>query len=215
MKGDALASGARSASFAVAPNLKFNEEEMRQDLAKLPASAFKAKYLIAQAEYELLTSGTDEHVNDFAEQMKRQAEFYERGLASDAKQADSLKRECFLTPFTPQGFVGRVIVDRDEPATPKGERGRLLIPRALRKEKTMLPTTGHVIKETIEPRPNFEGRLEQLTLIGKRILFSPMSGTAICFTGYPTWIELELSEIMAIVNKEDAQIQEETLEPMV
>jgi hypothetical protein len=144
--------------------------------------------------------------------MKRQAEFYERGLAADAKQADSLKRECFITPFVPLGLVGRVIVDRDEPASPRGERGRLLIPRALRKEKTMLPTTGHIIKAVIyDPQGNNVGD----GYIGWRVLFSPMSGTPICFNGYPTWIQLELAEILGVVNKEDVQIQEETLEPMV
>jgi hypothetical protein len=212
MKGDALASGQRSATFAVAPKIKFDEAEMRLDLTRLPASAFKAKYLIAQTEYDLLTSGDGVAVNDFAEQMKRQAEFYERGLAADAKQADSLKRECFLTPFVPLGLMGRVIVDRDEPATPRGERGRLLIPKALRKEKTMLPTTGHIIKAVVFDQNGINVSDEYL---GKRILFSPMSGTAICFTGYPTWIELELSEILAVVNKEDAQVIEETLEPLV
>ena len=212
MEGDKLARGARSATFAVAPNFKFDEAQMRSDLTRLPASAFMSKYMIAQAEYDLLTQGDGESVNDFAEEMKRQAEFYERGLAADAKQADSLKRECFITPFVPLGLTGRVIVDRDEPASPRGERGRLLIPRALRKEKTMLPTTGHIIKAVIyDPEGHDIGK----TYVGARVLFSPMSGTPICFNGYPTWIQLELAEVMAIVNKEDAQIQEETLEPMV
>jgi len=216
MKGDALASGQRSATFAVAPQLKFNEGQMRDDLTKLPAEAFMLKYMITQREYDLINHGDEEKVNAFAEDMKAKAEFYERGLSADEAQAASLQRDCFLTPFTTQGYIGRVIVDRDEPATPKGERGRLLIPKALRKEKTLLPTTGHVIKETIEPRFNdLTGKWEQLTLLGKRILFSPMSGTAICFKNYPVWTQLELSEILAIVNKEDAEITEEILEPMV
>lgn len=218
MRGDALASGQKSAQFSVAPGLKFDEEEMRRDLVLLPAKKFQEKYLIAQLEYDMLThpESGEAVVNDWAIQMKRQAEFYQRGLDTDQQQADSLQRECFLTPFTSQGFIGKVIVDRDEPATPKGAKGRLLIPRSLRKEKTLLPTTGHVIKETIEPRVNPQtGNWEQLSLLGKRILFSPMSGTGICFKKYPVWIQLELSEIMAIVNREDVQIQEEELEPMV
>jgi len=212
MKGDRLASGARSATF-VGPSIRFDEGVMRDDLHKLPAQAFILKYMITQREYDLLSSSDgEERVNAFAEEMKRQAEFYERGLAADAKQADSLKRECFITPFVPLGLTGRVIVDRDEPASPRGERGRLLIPRALRKEKTMLPTTGHIIKAVIyDPEGHDIGK----TYVGARVLFSPMSGTPICFNGYPTWIQLELAEVMAIVNKEDAQIQEETLEPMV
>jgi hypothetical protein len=76
----------------------------------------------------------------------------------------------------------------------------------------MLPTTGHIIKAVI-----VDGNGQNIgdDYIGMRVLFSPMSGTAICFKGYPTWVELELAEIMAIVNKEDAQVIEETLEPMV
>jgi len=211
MKGDRLASGARSATF-VGPNMKFDEGVMRDDLRKLPSVAFILKYMITQREYDLLINSGEERVNAFAEEMKHQAEFYERGLASDQQQADSLRRECFLTPFVPLGLIGRVIVDRDEPASPKGERGRLLIPRALRKEKTMLPTTGHIIKAVIYD-PN--GVDISSDYIGMRVLFSPMSGTAICFKNYPTWIQLELSEILSVVNKEDVEIQEETLEPMV
>lgn len=212
-RGDALASGARSASFTVAPGFKFDEKEMRRDLTLLPASKFKEKYMIAQAEYDLLTSSDgNEAVNDFAEQMKRQAEFYERGLALDHKQADSLKRECFLEPFVGFGLTGRVIVDRDEPATPKGDKGRLLIPRSMRKDKTLLPTTGHIIKATIYDQL---GGLVGDSFLGKRVMFGQMSGTPICFNGYPTWIQLELSEILAWVHKEDVEMQDVELDPMV
>lgn len=214
MEGDRLARGARSATFAVAPGLKFNEEEMRRDLTLLPASKFKEKYLIAQAEYDMLTTDNVEGetaVNDFAEQMKRQAEFYERGLATDAEQDASLKRECFLIPCVLPGYTGRVIVDRDG-TSQKGARGVVLIPRSMRKEKTLLPTTGHIIKAVVyDP----EGKRADSEFVGRRILFSPMSGTAICFKNYPTWMQLELSEILAWVNKEDAQVEEQTLEPMV
>lgn len=212
MQGDKLASGAKSASFAVAPNMKFDEAKMRIDLRMMPSEAFILKYMITQREYDLIKAGDEENVNAFAEQMKRQAEFYERGLAADQKQADTLKRDCFLIPFVMLGCTGRVIVDRDEPASPKGERGRLLIPRSMRKEKTMLPTTGHIIKAVV-----FDASGANISddFIGKRVLFSPMSGTPIMFNGYPTWIQLELSEILDWVVKEDAQVIEETLEPMV
>jgi len=212
MKGDALASGQRSATFAVAPQLKFNEGQMRDDLTKLPAEAFMLKYMITQREYDLINHGDEEKVNAFAEDMKAKAEFYERSLAGDQKQADSLKRECFLTPFVPLGLTGRVIVDRDEPATPGGERGRLLIPKSMRKEKTLLPTTGHIIKAVVYDQNGVDVHSD---FLGKRILFGQMSGTPICFSGYPIWIQLELSEILAVVNIKDAEVIEETLEPMI
>jgi hypothetical protein len=212
MIGDKLASGARSATFTVAPGFKYDEAQMRKDLRDLPKQKFQEKYLIADAEYDLLNSGSDEHINSFAEQMKRQAEFYERGLQTDKQQADSLRRECFLTPFVAVGLIGRVIVDRDEPATPKGQKGRLLIPRSLRKEKTLLPTTGHIIKAVVI---NDRGEDISQDFLGKRILFGQMSGTPICFKMYPTWIQLELAEILAWVNKEDVEVLEVELEPMV
>ena len=213
MKGDALASGQRSATFTVAPGFKYDEVQMRKDLRDLPKTKFQEKYLIADAEYDLLNSGSDEHINSFAEQMKRQAEFYERGLATDQQQADSLRRECFITPFVAGAAFGRVIVDRDEPATPKGAKGRLLIPRAMRKEKTLLPTTGHIIKACVYE--GADGVDISKSFLGRRILFGQMSGTPICFKQYPTWILLEITEILGWVDKEDAEVIEETLEPMV
>lgn len=213
MRGDALASGQRSAVFSVAPNFKFNEEEMRKDLGLLPSQSFINKYMITQLEYDLLCgASSEEAVNSFAEEMKRQAEFYERGLQTDQAQAATLRRECFITPFVSLDLIGRVIVDRDEPATPKGARGRLLIPRAMRKEKTLLPTTGHIIKAEVF---DSKGTDVKEHFLGKRILFGQMSGTPICFKQYPTWILLEISEILGWVDKEDVEVIEETLEPMV
>lgn len=212
LEGDKLASGAPRATF-LGPMLKFNEVQMRADFAVLPSAAFQEKYLITQREYDLL-SGGEEAVNSFAEQMKRQAEFYNRGLETDARLAASLNRDCFLQPFDLhlRGFVGRVITDRDEPATPRGERGRLLIPRSLRKEKTLLPTTGRIIKAVIfDP----SGQDVSDSYIGRRILFQQMSGSAICFNSYPTWTLLELAEILCWVMNDAATVTEETLEPMV
>lgn len=208
MKGDFLASGGHSATFAVAPNLKFDEAQMRSDLSILPKQSFITKYMITEREYDLINHGDEEKVNDFAEQMRRQGEFYSRGLQTDAQQAESLNRDCFITPYIAMS-AGRVIVDRDEPDSPKGERGRLLIPKALRKEKTLLPTTGHVIRATTAD-PN-----EAVHLFGKRILFGSFSGTAICFKNYPTWILLDVSEILAIIDKEDIDLRDQELEPMV
>lgn len=210
MRGDALASGQRSAVFT-GPKLKFTEGQMRDDLISLTMNAFIDKYMVTTREYNMLLNATDDKKSAFAEEMQQRAEIFNRQLTADKAQDDSLKRDCFLTPFVPTGIVGRVIVQRDGPVD---KPSPLLIPRSMRKDKTLLPTTGHVIKETIYGADGgVIGNLDSLQ--GKRILFSPMSGTAICFRGYPTWIQLELSEILAIVNKEDAELQEETLEPMV
>lgn len=215
LDGDKLASGAAKATF-LGPMLKFDETEMRRDLLFLPAAQFKEKYMVAQPEYELLKEGGShsEAVNSFAQQMKRQAEFYQRGLDADAAQAAGLERTCFLEPFDLciRGYVGRVLVDRDEPAMPKGDRGRLLIPRNLRTQKTLLPTTGHIVKAFIlSPSGEYVGP----EYVGKRVLFNQMSGSAICFQGYPTWTLLELAEILCWVPDPDAQVVEEALEPMV
>lgn len=210
MRGDALASGARSASFSVAPGLKFDEGQMRDDLAKLVSDEFIEKYMITRREYDMmLAAGDEDKVSSFAEEMKQRAAFNEAELARDAKQDASLDCTCFLTPFVAIGFTGRVIVARDR-VPEKGSS--IVLPRSYRKDKVLLPTTGHVIKAMII---RDDGKWDQDVLLGKRILFSPMSGTAICFKGYPTWIQLELSEILATVDKEDVDLIEEELEPMV
>jgi hypothetical protein len=41
-----------------------------------------------------------------------------------------------------------------------------------------------------------------------------MSGTAICFKNYPTWILLDIHEVLGLVMKEDAEIVEQELEPL-
>lgn len=212
LEGDKLASGAPRATF-LGPLVKFDEAEMRADLVVLPAVVFQEKYMITQRQYEVMNSG-EAAVNSFAEQMKRQAEFYQRGLDADAAQAASLERKCFLEPFdlALMGYCGRFLVDRDEPASPKGDRGRLLIPRSLRKEKTLLPTTGHVIKQIVVAP---DGSVDRKNYLGKRVLFNQMSGSAICFQQYPVWTLLELAEILCWVPVEDAAVVEEDLSPMV
>lgn len=210
-RGDQLASGARSAVFT-GPKLRFSEGEMHDDLAKLTRVEFQDKYMITDHEYNMLASATEEKVSSFAEEMKQRAEIADRQLAAEKAQEDTLRRDCFLTPFVPMGYNGRVIVSRDGPAD---KPSKLLIPKSLRKDKTLLPTTGHVIVETIEVQQDATGHWQRLSLLGKRVLFSPMSGTAICFKNYPTWIQLDLAEILAIVNREDVELQDETLEPMI
>lgn len=213
MKGDALASGARSATFT-GPHIKIDEGVMRDDLKKLSADDFILKYMITQREYDLLVSTKDEEkISSFASEMKAKAEMFNRGIALDEQQAASLKRECFLEPFVPCDLFGRVLVDRDEPAIPRSEATRrLIIPRRLQTEKTLLPTTGHIIKAKVFDNQGFDHSPD---FVGKRILFGQMSGTAICFKNYPTWQLLELTEIMCIVPLEDAEVEDTPLEPMV
>jgi hypothetical protein len=213
MRGDALASGQRTATF-VGPKLHFTEGELRRDLLDMSKDDFMAKYMVAEREYNMLNNSRpdEEKISAFAEEMQQRADIYNRQLATEKAQEDTLRRDCFLTPFLPVGVTGRVIVSRDGPVD---KPSKILIPKSMRTDKTLLPTTGHVIKESICSIDGLDGQAGFYTLMGKRILFSPMSGTAICFKGYPTWIQLELTEILAIVNKEDAVLQDETLEPMV
>lgn len=209
LHGDKLASGARSAQFSVAPNMKFDEGVMRDDFKLLTQEDFTTKYMITPREYDLMRFGGDERVSHFAEEMRERAALYERELAADAKQEATLARDCFLTPYVPLGVAGRVIVTQDVPTKPNS---KLALPKSLRKSRDLLPTTGHVIRAVMY---NDHGVDVSDQLLGRRVVFSPMSGTAICFKNYPTWRQLELSEILATVDKEDVVIIEEELESMV
>lgn len=214
MQGDKLASGARTATFSVAPGLKFDEQKMRDDLGKLPKAAFIDKYMVAELEYQMLSearvSDDEVKISDFAKDMATRTEFYNRELALDEKQVAQLNRECFLEPFVPIGCTGRVIVSQDTPT-----RQRTIVvqaPRSKRTEKELLPTTGHIIKAIIYDSQGVEiGE----SFINKRVVFNPMSGSALCFNGFPIWRQLELSEILAYIHREDVQLVEEVLEPMV
>lgn len=212
MRGDALASGDKRATFMVASKkLGLDEGKTHDDMIHLTREEFITKYMITERRYDMLMQGSldEENVSTFAQEMKQRAAFNEAELARDAKQDASLDRTCFLTPFVAIGFTGRVIVARDR-VPEKGSS--IVLPKSYRKDKVLLPTTGHVIKAMII---RDDGKWDQDVLLGKRILFSPMSGTAICFKGYPTWIQLELSEVLATVDKEDVDLIEEELEPMV
>lgn len=209
MRGDALASGARSAVFT-GPRLKFSEGEMRDDLKRLTSEDFILKYHIAQREYDMLISTKDEvKVSDFAQEMKQRLEAVERSLALDDAQSATLRRDCFIEPFVAGSRYGRVIVDRDDPAKLKS---KLALPMHMRKEKTLLPTTGHIIKAVVF---DAEGRDISPEFLAKRILFGRFSGTPIMFKGYPTWIQLDLGEILSFVNVEDIQVEEEEVAPLV
>lgn len=214
MRGDALASGDKKATFSVAPGLRFDEGVMRDDRTKLTKDDFMSKYLITNREYELMNSGTwdDEKVSAFAEEMKTRLEGINRAFEGDAVQEQKLRQDCPLTPFVALGITGRVIVSRDTPA--KQAISKLALPKSMRKEKELLPTTGHIIKAVL-----FEETANGMVDIsdrwnGVRVMFSPMSGTAICMKNYPTWIQLEVTEILAIMHKEDVEMLDEPLEPM-
>lgn len=209
-RGDRLASGERSATFTFAP-VKYDEKQMREDFRNLPAKVFIDKYLITQREYELMHAD-DEAVNTFAHEMEENAKLIERQMSTeDNQEITAQQRECIIEPCVPLGMQGRLIVSRDYPLVKKSQ-ARLMIPRTMRREKTLLPTTGHVIKAVIY---DAEGNNVSDQWLGKRILFGQMSGTAICMTGYPTWIQLDLAEVMAFVTREDVDVVEEELEPMV
>jgi hypothetical protein len=214
MRGDTLASGEKTATFT-GPRLRFDEGIMRQDIKTMSPDEFIEKYMITHREYDLIKNGGEGRVSAFAEDMRQRGEMYERELASDAKQEASLKRDCFIRPFVPFGISGRVIVTRDQPAAPPS---KLALPQSLRKSKTLLPTTGHVIKANIQSTDLMVDNLtESLSnqWLNKRVLFGSMSGTAVCFKNYPTWIILDLNEILGFVDVEDTQLVEEELEPMV
>lgn len=208
MIGDKLASGAPSATFT-GPRIHFNEEEMRQDLRRLPTAAFREKYWVTQNEYDMLQQSDGETTNMLLKVMHEEMEVIERLAAQDKAEDEGLERECFIDPFITGSAFGRVIVSRDQPKL-RREQSKLALPRHLRKERERLPTTGHIIKAKVF----CDGKDASSQFVGKRILFGPMSGQAICFRGYPTWIALDLNEIIGIVQQEDAEILEEELEPL-
>lgn len=209
MIGDKLASGAASAVFT-GPKLKFDEAEMRQDLRRLPAVAFCDKYMVTAREYELMLTSDGEQTNALIRDIQDHAEAIERLIAQDKKQDESLRRDVFIKPFAGHGISGRVLVSRDQ-AVARQATSKLALPRHLRKERERLPTTGHVLDTDIITS---EGEDARNQLLGKRVLFGPMSGTPVCFNNYPTWILLDVAEILALVNKEDAEVIEEELEPL-
>lgn len=208
MIGDKLASGAPSATFT-GPRLKFDEFKLKQDFKQLPAATFMERYMIAQPEYDLMLKSNGEEANTLIREIQERTEAIERLIEEEKREDAGLRRECFIEPFVAWGISGRVIVSRDKSVLPK-EISKLALPRHLRKERERLPTTGHVIKSCVYDATG----LRNISLDGKRVLFGPMSGTAICFRGYPTWIALDVAEIIGIVHKEDAQVIEEELEPL-
>lgn len=209
MQGDKLASGAASATFT-GPKLHFDEQEMQQDLRRLSRDAFCDKYMMTAREYTLLLASDGEKTIDLIREVEEHTEAIDRLLAEDRKQDEGLKRECFITPFVAGGSFGRIFLTRDQPVLPR-EQSKLALPRHLRKERERLPTTGHIIAAKVF---DGEGHDRSGDFIGKRVLFSPMSGGAICFRNYPTWLYLDVNEIIGIIHKEDAEVLEEELEPL-
>lgn len=212
-RGDKLASGAKSATFpAPKINQQSSEAEMMDSLHKLTPDEFIEKFRITRREYDWFkaaaNAGNEERVSDFAKDIQTKQEGITRALAADDQQDTSLSRECFITPRP-----GSVIVNRDVPLKPKS---KILMPPKKDRQRELLPTTGHVIKVGIGADFDYYGGVaSHQSLQGKRVLFQQMSGQAICFTGYPTWIELTAGEIMGIVEKEDAEVVDVPLEGMV
>jgi hypothetical protein len=209
VQGDKLASGAPSAQFS-GPKLRYTQDEQFADLRSMTPQAFKEKYMVTQREYDMLIMSDGTVTDSLVKEMQEHSEVIERLTALDTKQEESLKRECFLEPFVALGLTGRIIVSRDTPVV-RESVSKLALPRHLRKERERLPTTGHIIRAKVF---DSDGLDVGLNFINKRILFGPMSGTAACFDGYPTWIILDVAEILCIVNKEDAEPIEEPLEPL-
>jgi hypothetical protein len=208
MQGDKLASGAASATFP-GPRLKFDQAEMQQDLHRLPAQAFRDKYMVTTTEYELMIRSDVNVANAFARSMEDHLEVINRLTQKDERQEESLKRECFIKPFFPNGDSGRIIVSRDQPAK---KPAKIYLPRDMRKQRELLPSTGRVLRALVV---DAAGNDVSQQYIGQRIVFGGMSGTALCFSGYPTWITLDVGEILGLVEKEDVQIIEQELEPLV
>jgi hypothetical protein len=209
MEGDKLASGAKSAQFH-GPKLRYAQDEQFVDLRAMPAAKFKEKYMVTQREYDMLVVSDGTSVDSLAKEMEEHAEVIERLLEQDKSEDRALKRECFLEPFLALGMSGRVIVTRDLPVA-RAEQSKLALPRHLRKVRERLPTTGHVIRARVVSEV---GEEIGANFVGKRILFGPMSGQAITFKEFPVWIILEVSEILAWVHREDAEVVEEELEPL-
>lgn len=209
MIGDKLASGAPSATFT-GPRIKFEEAEVQFDLRRLPAQAFKEKYMITEREYQLMISSDGEATNALAREIETRIEAIKRLTEQDQQQDESLKRDCPFAPFCEPGWTGKVVVTRDQPAL-RQMQSRLALPRHMRQQREKLPTTGKVIESNV-----YDGNgVPRTDLMGLRVIFGPMSGTAICFSGYPTFITLDIAEIIATVRNADAEIVEQEIEPMV
>jgi len=217
-KGDKFASGTRTGVIPMLNQIKFDEGQMHDDLPKLTLDEFCTKYLITPREYEMLLAakevGNEERVSAFAEQMKRAVKAVEQQLAIEAKQEQRLDYECFIQPLHPVGLSGRVIICYDKPKKKLSEKSKLILPpKSQRTERTLLPTTGHIIRAAVWDELRAKWVSDEW--IGKRVLFNQTSGSPICFNNFPTWNELELGEILGIVEKEDAEVQEEELLPMI
>lgn len=210
MIGDKLASGAPSATFT-GPKIKVDPIEMDRDFHTLPAFVFREKYMITEREYDLMV-GSDgiPPTNMLAKSMEDHLEIINRMSAHDQKQDESLKRDCPISPYIAYGLTGRVIASRDRPAVRRSV-SRLALPRDLRKQREMLPSTGQIVRATVV---NQEGKEIGASFLGKRIVWGGMSGQALCFDGYPTFIELELAEILGFMDRDDVKITEQELEPL-
>jgi co-chaperonin GroES (HSP10) len=99
---------------------------------------------------------------------------------------------CFLKPT-----AGRVIAAQDEP---KGASKLIITPGKYKAR----PTTGRIIACS----PGTE------VWLNKRVLFSPMSGTAVKFKNRPAWIALSVDEIIAEIDATDEELDGEQPLPL-
>lgn len=187
--------------------IKIDESAMYQDLARMSVTEFQEKYLVTPTEYNMLIKSHGEASNVLLKAMQDHTEVIERLAAVDAAQDESLKRPCPFKPFYNHGAAGRVVVTRDQPVL-RPEQSRLALPRRLRTQKEVLPTTGHIIDVASTSQSIHDD------LINKRIIFGPMSGTTICFSGYPTFYILEIAEILGIIVDDKAKVIEQEIEPL-
>jgi co-chaperonin GroES (HSP10) len=100
--------------------------------------------------------------------------------------------KCFLTPTE-----GRIIVAQDVPVSPSKI---IKIP----KQHLARPTTGRVVAAATG--------LEHW--LGKRVVYGMMSGTALQFKNRPAWIVLQEAEIVATIDAEDAEIEQDQPLPL-
>ena len=123
---------------------------------------------------------------------ERIAETLDR-VDKDVTESYGIPKECFLKPTT-----GRVVVAQD---TPKAPSKIIIAPSKFRGR----PTTGRVIAASPELESSW---------LGKRVLYGMMSGAAVQFKNRPAWIILAEAEILAVIDAEDEEIDQDNPLPL-
>jgi len=110
----------------------------------------------------------------------------------EVTESYNIPKDCFLKPT-----AGRMVIAQD---TPKAPSKIIIAPSRYRAR----PTTGRVIAVS-------EG-LE--SWMGKRVLYGMMSGVAVQFKHRPAWIVLAEPEILAVIDAEDEEIDQDSPLPL-